>query len=248
MKSNLLADISTFHTYQHLAGQTVYWSPLDSHERWIENMKDPKKQKHLVAHGFDNEHAITYSYNSHGFRCDDFDHEPGFIALGCSITMGIGVPVQESWPSVLSDLTGLKARNLGLGGAGMDTCFRMLFHYIDQLNPKFVAFVMPAQGRFEFYVNNYPELFLPGSIEHVVQKHWYADNKNSETNFLKNYLLIEQLCQIKNIKLVHLLHSDLPVWQSGCGDNFSTARDLKHPGAERHVECAEKFVTLLNQN
>ena len=47
--------------------------------------------------GWDISGKTSYRINSEGFRGKDFDNI-SVIALGCSITLGIGVHEEDSWP------------------------------------------------------------------------------------------------------------------------------------------------------
>ena len=107
-------ELTSKHIYQMYANQTLHWLGTDSLELWQKNMQDSERRAHLTKYGFDNPRAIVYQMNSRGFRCKEFDHTDGFIALGCSHTCGIGLPENQAWPSIVSQATGLTAWIVGL--------------------------------------------------------------------------------------------------------------------------------------
>lgn len=139
-----------FHNNLHHSNQTFYWHGTDSEERWLKNLNDAKNSEFFKMHGWDDSAAFTYSYNSHGFRCKEFDDNPCYLALGCSHTEGIGLPEELTWPSQLSTKLDYPVLNLGVGGASFDTVVRLLDYYIDKLNIKGIFILEPPAHRFEF--------------------------------------------------------------------------------------------------
>ena len=109
--------------------------------------------------------SINYNYNNLGFR-SEFDFEPGMkgdIYLGCSFTEGVGLPLECSWPSLLSAELGVRGFNLGTGGYSIDTCFRYLVaaHKFG-LKFKRVFLLVPPPNRYERIIkdNSLFKLFL----------------------------------------------------------------------------------------
>ena len=245
-------QITKKHRYEQFANLTLKWLDLDSHKLWLENMQDPKKRKQLEQFGFGHPDAIDYKINTQGFRSSEFDNSPGFIALGCSFTCGIGLPLEQVWPSMIAEATGLTARNLGIGGCGLDTCFRLLYNYIDVLNPKFVMLLAPDPFRFELHIQGTP---LP-VMHHTkgpsatpldqIKQIWYTDDQNSNVNYLKNMLAITQLCNNQQIPLI--TRKVNTIYQNKLSSSWPSARDLRHVGHAEQRNCADQFLKDLNQN
>jgi hypothetical protein len=245
-------QITKQHRYEQFANQTLKWFDLDKHELWLENMQDPEKRKQLEQFGFGHPDAIDYKINAQGFRSVEFDNTPGFIALGCSFTCGVGLPAEQVWPGMIARATGLNAWNLGLGGCGLDTCFRLLYNYIDVLNPKFVMLLAPDQDRFELHIRDTPvsimhhtETFGPAHLEQIKQI-WYTDDQNSTVNYLKNMLAITQLCNDRQIPLIAQKVKTL--YQNKLDTKWPSSRDLRHVGYAEQRACADQFLRELNQN
>ena len=221
------------------AGHTRLWSGMDGEEYFIKNCQDPYKKHKLKSLGFLEPGCITYVFNHQGFRCDEFDDRPAGIALGCSFTEGVGIPVKDTWPMVLSGLLGQHIWNLGVGGGAMDTCFRMLDHYIDVLNPKFVVLCQPPAQRFEYFDRyNKSRVLIANHLDTEVYKEfgeeWMANDINTETNSRRNLLAMQFRCQEKNIPFFAFPnHPDLR--KDSCG------RDLAHPGVESNHLFAHKI-------
>jgi hypothetical protein len=81
------------------AGKTLEWMPPDTEESFKQMIQDPVHNKYFKQHGWTQPNAITYRINQHGFRCDEFEttYKPCMIVLGCSYTMGIGLPVEKNF-------------------------------------------------------------------------------------------------------------------------------------------------------
>lgn len=91
---------------------------------------------------------ITYTWNSHGFRSDEFvdDGRDCIIALGCSYTTGLGVPVDHTWPNLLRDKIdpNMKIYNMSLAATSGDYIVRALYKTIEILKPKAVFVLWPG--------------------------------------------------------------------------------------------------------
>lgn len=64
-------------------------------------------------------HTVQYQYNSRGFRDSEWpsDLKSAVWCLGDSFTVGLGAPIQHTWPSVLSQQAGVRTVNVSLDGA-----------------------------------------------------------------------------------------------------------------------------------
>lgn len=240
------------HNNLFLANQTVYWAGTDSYDRWQKNMQDPVTRNQLDKYGWLNETSITYQYNSHGFRCKEFDNEPCYLALGCSHTEGTGLPVEQTWPVLLSTATNKPILNLGVSGCSFDTCVRILDHYIDKLNILGIFLLQPSHGRIEIFDKfNSPHPYLP-SYCHIdklhIYKEWISSDKNIEYNIKKNTYSVRYLCDTKNIPCVIL---DMDADQQLSNTIITTedlARDLCHTGVTTQRRISNLFCNLIEFN
>lgn len=249
-------QITKHHRQEQWANQTHKWLNPDSHESWLENMQNPEKRRQLEQLGFGDPNAIDYKFNAQGFRSDEFDNQPGFIALGCSFTTGVGLPVEQAWPDMIARATGLRAWNMGMAGCGLDTCFRLLYNYIDVLKPKFIMMLAPDQDRFELHCRDIPvaimhgfkaraEVIAPALLEQIKQI-WYTDDQNSTVNYVKNMLAISQLCGARQIPLIS--QEVKTIYRNKLGTKWPSSRDLQHVGHAEQRACADQFLNKLNQN
>lgn len=217
--------------------QTLYWSGSDCQTLWEKNMNIPKFYDYLKRMKWDNDQAIEYKFNSHGFREDNFDQRDNHLAIGCSFTEGVGLRKDQIWPSKLTNLIGNHVWNLGIGGASADTCFRILNYYIKMLKPKSVFLLIPPLMRLELHSSNGVDCYLPTSTNvPFFIKQWMYCEDNGNINRYKNILAMKQLCADQNIKL----------YTQGCErirrpSKIDLARDLIHYGEETQEYFATSF-------
>ncbi len=110
----------------------------------------------LNRYNQDSEYAMplvyNYEINSAGFRGKEFTYSPHIIALGCSHTFGVGLPIEFTWPNVVSRLTGIDdVVNLGRSGSSIAYQVRCLINYIRIYGqPKIVLATFPNLTRYEY--------------------------------------------------------------------------------------------------
>jgi hypothetical protein len=231
--------------FQHLAKQSVPWLQLDSETNFMQNLKD--NYKLMASNGWlDTE--IIYSFNRHGFRCEDFSHDPTVMFLGCSNTFGFCLPNQQSWADIVAKKINLKSANLSCPAGTNDTSFRMCVGWIDIIKPKLVILLDPPGIRLEIVNNNDSELinvarFLSRTPPHPYNNFltgWSQDDNNHHFNTMKNQLAIEYICKTRNIKFEKFTNEEFP----RVPEDF--ARDLFHKGPIANRLFADKVVDRVS--
>jgi hypothetical protein len=234
----------TNHYYSRHKNKILHWLDTDSEATYLNNIKDPDRLAQLKKYGWDQPGAITYQFNSDGFRCNEFDNSPGIIAIGCSFTAGIGLPLNSIWPTIVGNALGLSVWNLGIGGAGMDTCFRLLHHYIGKLNSQYVLLLTPPIQRFELHAADTLYCLHPQKIVHPIQKWWYDCGVNGQLNFYKNTLALQQLCHQHGKRLIIKDHNTALLGIPP-RDKWPPARDMLHVGTLEQSQCAAIFLDAI---
>jgi hypothetical protein len=235
---------------------TVNWCPGDFEELFDENMADPKKRALLEKNGWTKDN-VTYTFNKDGFRSDEFTYEPddSVLFLGCSLTVGIGVDLETTWTHRVASSLGLRHYNLGVGGGGPDMCFRLAYHWIPRLRPKYVMMLTPYAGRMEIVVDNAIIQLLPKSLKHLERNGlrekiepfynaWLSHPANTDMNLLKCSLGVESICNRADIQLIEISldNIELTTLMTDQGWTGTLGRDLMHPGVEWHQAVADKFL------
>jgi len=235
------------------ANSTLEWLPTDTKESFDRLIKDPAHYDYFKLQGWLEPMAITYQINSEGFRCDEFvKDEPCMIALGCSYTVGIGLPLKDLWATLVGKELGLKVYNLGWGGSSIDTCFRLARYWIPELKPQVVCMLAPPRSRIELMTLQDPpaEVFMPMSYSglfnnnDVFLKHWFGNDENHFINQEKNILAIGSIAQSNNARYAFLKADD----EASCSrDIVGYARDYMHTGPVGHEQMAEKMLSKLHE-
>jgi hypothetical protein len=241
-----------WHAGVGVAGQTLEWLPSDTKESFERMIQDPDHRNYFQQQGWLEPGAISYKINSQGFRCEEFEtNTPCMIALGCSFTAGIGLPVDVLWPTLLGQTLGLKVYNLGWGGYSADTCFRLAEYWIPKLKPQVVSLLTPPPARVELITatHNPPvEIFLPASesmhfsASDIFLKNWFAQDENARLNSVKNKLAIAEVCRQAGAKFVW---ADAEVEMSRSREEVGYARDYMHAGPIAHKIVADKMAKEL---
>lgn len=225
--------------YKVYAGKTLNWLPMDTEDLYKQNLKT--RYSDLQRYNWIDQ-KFTYTFNTHGFRCEEFTNESTVMFLGCSLTCGIGLPQDKIWPELVSKELGLKCANLGIGASSNDTAFRLCLGWIDRIKPKILVFAPPYAHRAELLLPNNRIENLSPQWEDDYSHHlkiWSLDDSNFAFNKLKNSMAIQHLCALRNIKYIE---SDAVTLLSTPNDY---ARDLTHPGVNCNRAFAESVLTQL---
>lgn len=228
--------------------ENLDWLPTDTKESYERLIQDPEHRAYFAELGWDQPGAITYKFNSHGFRADEFDGGPYLVALGCSYTIGIGLPVESTWAYQTAQALNLKCANLAWGGYSADTCYRLAEYWVNELKPDYVCMLAPPKNRLELLLADPEqpvEVFMPQSLSNrynendVYLKHWFLNEENAEINQRKNIRAVKQLCAELNIPCM-VYNAEEHMWWSR--EEIGYARDYMHGGPKIHKILAEKFI------
>ncbi len=99
---------------------------MDHLRRNLLNYPSVKRPKEFLDYPY----PISYSYNSHGFRDDEWPDDLSNViwCIGDSFTTGVGVPFDHRWPNILQSKINKRCINLGIDGASNELirniCYR----------------------------------------------------------------------------------------------------------------------------
>lgn len=101
------------------------------------------------------DHDNDYQLNSHGYRSPEFGSKVDLITAGCSQTFGLGIPLEGSWPYLLSNTLSYSYVNLALPGWSAQRIVQSVISYIKQYGaPKVLAVVFPDLRRMQMVYRN----------------------------------------------------------------------------------------------
>ena len=230
-----------YHYNQQYRSQIIKWSGMDHQQALEHHTNDPISRARLEELGFLDPDCISYSYNSHGFRDDEFTKELAVMTLGCSFTEGVGVSLDTTWPRQLSNMMSMRVWNLGVGGGSSDTAYRLAEYWLDHLNIKCVAMLVPNIERFEIWDGGIAHNILHNNQVNLdiggYKKIYLVNSENGQINQNKNLHAIKHLCDKKQIPFCYqFMHQ----W-----DNIDFGRDLAHGGPKSNKRFAEKMYNCL---
>lgn len=244
-----------------------YWTSDDfeiSSYKW--HLSERKDKTHTTS-GSDNTGLCTYTYNELGFRGDSIDKK-GFkvMSLGCSLTEGVGVNDNETWPAQFcSFIPNSVNLNFGVGGRSNDFITRCLLSYFDLIKPDLVLIMYTYPTRKEYYTRDGGvEPFIPGQSWGYMKE--TIDGQNDQLfktklqndnedfiNWYKNHLLISYFLENKKVPFIW---SDA-VLKTTYNDNnkfyfdyypyLDFGKDGMHPGPKTHINYAENLYAYIKK-
>jgi hypothetical protein len=251
-------------------GWTQKWCPSDNRAQY------GSKQKESNELGW-TEDNVSYRFNQWGFRHDeDFVENPNSIVfLGCSLTMGVGVNYEQTWPYYVSKELGLDCINLGQPGTGIQSAYRVAKMWLPVIKPKAVMFYVPDPNRKELWPDEEGEHREEYGDAAMQIGHWHSEtgwdkkyyeywkmqiSKREADIYKMAYLdAISWLCKdsrliqfsrgatMNNEDSKELLRGSQLIFTQSKTDNAEIARDMMHPGPKQYREnVAPLFVKAYN--
>jgi hypothetical protein len=238
-----------------------YWNPegfeISSYKY---SLKERVNQTYTTS-GNDNTNLCTYTYNELGFRGDSIKKE-GFkvMSLGCSITEGVGVNNDETWPAQFCGYieNGVNL-NFGTGGRSNDFICRCLMSYYDLIKPDLVLIMYTYPHRKEFYTNDGGiEPFIPGlkwgymeetNTGQAIQNNLSQIQNDNEDliNWYKNHQLIKLFLKSKkcnwswNGSFLNTEYLDNFRFDGDYNNFIDVGVDGAHPGPKHNVLYAKQL-------
>jgi hypothetical protein len=226
------------------------WLKYDEEEVFVANCNKYPNNKSLKYY---KENPIEYSFNELGYRTpDDFnDTDEGNVFLGCSNTIGAGLHLENTWAYKLNKHIGGKFWNLSQGGCGIQTDYRLLLGWKDDLKIKNIFHFTYPWPRFEFFdeqgVIQFNQFGLKTARSH---KYWnfYIDILSEEEYCNYNQMVyinaIKGLSQEIGCNYYYLTPKILDEFDQN--DNSLQARDLIHLSVGQQNFLYEQMMECYN--
>jgi hypothetical protein len=221
--------------YACFANQEIDWLPMDTEELYNENLKT---KYYLLQKNNWIDQPFTYKFNSHGFRSDEFVDQASILFLGCSMTVGIGVPYDTTWAKIVANTLNLKCYNLGIGGSSNDAAFRFALTWLSKLKPSICVFCQTFSDRMEIYSGKNIISNIASILPEFYLGTWQSAEENKFLLAEKNKLAIQNICSTNNIKFVHANVKEFVA--------VDLARDLCHPGIKSNLQFKDLILSRIN--
>lgn len=233
-------------------GIPLTWQPKSQTTTWFSTDSKENYEKNRDKNFFSPD-SFGYNFNNYGYRIGSTDwnfnsDQKKIITLGCSHSVGIGVPWENTWAYLLAQQLNCELFNLSVTGGTPDTVFRTLYFSLEKIKPDVVAIFWPAPIRWEFYEAmpwdatgadcNTPKLLSVWNTDaNQINENHLINNRN------KNILSVRLLQKIYGFKLLELDSESAITDYISSGNELSVdARDLIHPGVSMHQYTAKKFI------
>ena len=233
---------------------------------------NPSNYRTVTSYGknlFD-KNDITYHFNQHGFRCDNFNLESKFptVFIGCSITEGIGLPYDLTWAKKLHDKISPEDPfwNLSLMSTGSDTQSRLLYWYEKNgfQKPKIIFGLLPPSVRRELTYRSFEKEPWGKPTGYPIEvNQLFIDKSFSLSQTTRSMMIIDSLARAWGSKIIltfwsyedaradqdfiekefgHIMQPSIGNWKD---INKSWARDSQHWGVEMHDNIFSSFLRHL---
>jgi hypothetical protein len=118
--------------------------PSRVNQQWqysgIDSIEHCLNKKHFKSYP----HKIEYRYNSRGFRDTEWpstleELKKAIWCIGDSFTVGLGSPVEHTWPYILQQQTGQRTINVSMDGASNNWIARKVLKILSQVQPELIV-------------------------------------------------------------------------------------------------------------
>ena len=188
-------------------------------------------------------HAVNYHFNELGFRdipIIKYSENP-IIVIGDSFTLGLGLPVQLTYPKQLENLAQHQVLNFSLNGASNDWISRKLENILHHFNPMSIIVHYTFSHRRELNREDWTD------DERTLCPLDSIDEQADFENWSMNHEKIKSLT-----KGIPTIYSAIPNWHHAkvsdlyCPRFLDLARDFFHYGEKTCLSIAKTFAGLLN--
>ena len=164
-------------------------------ESGIDTFEECRDKKHFKSYPY----PIEYRYNSRGFRDEEWPEDTNELqnaiwCVGDSFTVGIGSPLEHTWPSILQEQTKRRTVNVSMDGASNNWISRQCVDIIKNINPKTIIMQWSYIERREQpnkYIDAAWSQFYPTVRDSLWPDNISLENFNTLPTHIQNELLTE---------------------------------------------------------
>ena len=259
---------------------TISQFPSDVDNHFNKHVNHPIGRENLIKNNWlinGEKVEIDYHINKQGFRHDGtnpnyLDEKGGIVYIGDSHTMGVGLPIEQSWTYIAHHMCEQTMHkryiNMGCPGYGIDSFYRLLKYYMDRIQPELVVLSYPWQStRTEVYDPHY-DMWESVTINKESRSKLAGKNNSIRwfhtgtcyARWYKALDAIKWLCYDNGSKL-YAIEEDRPndkILQKISNkfthqiDDDDWARDLVHYGRRTHLHngkvLAEALTYILKED
>ena len=235
---------------------TVQWWGGDNELDYTKNLK-------IIGNSWDYiNKPVTYTINSQGYRCKEFDKldwENSYSVLGCSHIFGEGNAFEDCIPQKLESFSGTTCINLGVSASASEHCFLNAQKIFSYTKVKKIIIVWPYLTRENLYDEDYLYRY-----KHILKN---MGMNNTKKNLLYKWLeqtitptehwkylkktYIEILTQLYGDRFINFSIEELEMEFGGATNEtleYDLARDRNHYGPQWNTKVAKKILKEINND
>jgi hypothetical protein len=166
-----------------------------ANQNWTESGLDSVDKCIDKVHFNNFPYSITYNYNSRGFRDAEWPEtkqelQDAIWCIGDSFTVGVGSPIEHTWPNVVSQQQQKRIINVSMDGASNEWIARKSIDIYNEINPSHMIIMWSYFHRREEQSDKSDEdrrnfACMDSGIEDV--KNWLGCI-NRVSNYIKNFI------------------------------------------------------------
>lgn len=180
-------------------------------------------QTNLVMSEFD------LGLNSNGFRSPEFKKNVEFLIAGCSVTFGIGLPIEKIWHEILLSKSEYSYASVAFEGDSIGNQIQKIFSYINKFgNPKNILLLLPELNRIKIF--NKPDSFVC---------HAYKFSKSDIKHYVNVY---------KSISFVNSNHENEKYFKKPIDSEMIIPQEMAHMYAAQSINMLETYCYNLGIN
>lgn len=150
--------------------------------------------------------SVEYKYNRFGYRTHEFDSvtDKHVLVVGCSLSEGEGLHLDETWTNKVQEATNTQLVNLSKRGSGAEFACQNIVNWTSGRQPQLVIAQWPDPYRIMIWKDGKGQCITNHNPEYVFETVLKHADENFLITWIKCILEANQICRAKNIKIINL--------------------------------------------
>ena len=226
-------------------GQTLSWFSTDNEDQYSNNMMN-KKNRQLLQKNNWIDAQISYTFNSHGFRSEEFETGIDVLFNGDSNTVGVGLPLDLTWSKIVADHFNIPHNNLAVSGTDNTFIAQRSVYWLPIIKPKVYVIKATTVQRYNWW--GFDKAVKTTAGENLKENRSAIETATIKNNYEWSYYVfravIERLCKNLDIKLIIV-----PPGKEKTGKDPSQdlARDLMHYGIKENRTMGKLIIDKIKK-
>ena len=180
---------------------------------------------------------LKYIFNEYGYRSDNFSKLCEILFNGCSHTMGIGLPQENTYGHIISKKLSIPYHSIAMSGSDISLSVARSLYWIPKLKPKIHVFQKPNINRIGYFTKEKNDHFITSVCDNWNNPSLLY-NVNLYWNYYSSIKTLEDICKEYNVKL-YCFNFTSKETDHFWNKNRYLARDLLHFGYEPNKVIAD---------